>query len=667
MLVRLLLSTAAPLMLLAGCGSAPAAADASPDLFDKRGPELRRFASAAEFQSFLAETRKRSQAAQAEAMNEHSPSLMKDMAPAAEPPGIEAGAAAQATVPTNPEITNNQTAGVDEGGIVKQIGDHLVVLQDGRLFSVALGREAGGELRLADRIDVYRSPQAAADWYDEMLVFGDRILVTAYSYRDSATEITVLRLARDGRLERQGRFLISSNDYYSTENYATRLVGDKLILYAPAALDPYGTGFAWPRLRRADGDAEPDKGEPLLAPTDIYAPAGTVEWPVLHTLSVCPLANGMECRTTGVIGPAMREFYVSPTDAFLWIGAPEGLPWSIDYANQRRRNCPGGGWWNDGADQPALVYRLPLDGGAAGAVAVDGLPVDQFALDSRSGRFRALLMKSEPRCEGATEGPRDLALLDIPLGAFGERLGHVARKTYVPLPAVAEGELENRFVGDWLIYGGRSSWSGLPEGKSGPARSTLVTVPLSRPRQPVSVELPHNALRIERAGNGAVVTGYRDRLGLRMSYVALGERPRVGASTLLPERFEAEGRSHAFGAALSGDGTGLVAVPTTRGAQRSGRGWSDSESSELSFVALERGTAMRPAGELPPGGTRAAPGYSCAVSCVDWYGNSRPIFTGGRIFALMGTELVEGRLDGGRMRALGRVDLTASPARLARR
>jgi hypothetical protein len=31
---------------------------------------------------------------------------------------------------------------------------------------------------------------------------------------------------------------------------------------------------------------------------------------------------------------------------------------------------------------------------------------------------------------------------------------------------------------------------------------------------------------------------------------------------------------------------------------------------------------------------------------MDWYGNARPIFYRGRIFALMGYELVEGAVDG---------------------
>jgi hypothetical protein len=34
----------------------------------------------------------------------------------------------------------------------------------------------------------------------------------------------------------------------------------------------------------------------------------------------------------------------------------------------------------------------------------------------------------------------------------------------------------------------------------------------------------------------------------------------------------------------------------------------------------------------------------CRASCADWYGNARPIFAKGRIFALMGYDLVEGSL-----------------------
>jgi hypothetical protein len=69
------------------------------------------------------------------------------------------------------------------------------------------------------------------------------------------------------------------------------------------------------------------------------------------------------------------------------------------------------------------------------------------------------------------------------------------------------------------------------------------------------------------------------------------------------------------------------------------------------------------AGALLQGLKEPADGYECEVSCIDWYGNSRPIFTGGRIFALMATEIAEGRMDNGRIREIGRLNITVPPAR----
>jgi hypothetical protein len=44
----------------------------------------------------------------------------------------------------------------------------------------------------------------------------------------------------------------------------------------------------------------------------------------------------------------------------------------------------------------------------------------------------------------------------------------------------------------------------------------------------------------------------------------------------------------------------------------------------------------------------------CKASCVDWYGNARPIFLRGRMLALLGYELVEGAVEGGGVREVGR-------------
>ena len=75
------------------------------------------------------------------------------------------------------------------------------------------------------------------------------------------------------------------------------------------------------------------------------------------------------------------------------------------------------------------------------------------------------------------------------------------------------------------------------------------------------------------------------------------------------------------------------------------------------------GLALSPLGELAsrrPAGSDSDDG--CLASCVDWYGNARPIFVGPRVFALLGYELVEGREHSGRIVEQQRVDFTPRTA-----
>jgi hypothetical protein len=64
-------------------------------------------------------------------------------------------------------------------------------------------------------------------------------------------------------------------------------------------------------------------------------------------------------------------------------------------------------------------------------------------------------------------------------------------------------------------------------------------------------------------------------------------------------------------------------------------------------------------GELASGDP--TPDDGCVTSCVQWYGNARPLFVRGRVLALLGYELVEGRKEGGRIRELRRVGFAPLP------
>src|SRR4029077_9779497 len=133
-------------------------------------------------------------------------------------------------------ITNTQHAGVDEGGIVKLHGDHLVVLRRGRLFTVAIGNGALKPISAVDAFGPDIDPRYT--WYDEMLVSDDTVAVIGYSYERCGTEVGLFNIDRAGNLNYRSTYHLRSNDYYSSRNYASRLIGSKLIFYTPLYLSP---------------------------------------------------------------------------------------------------------------------------------------------------------------------------------------------------------------------------------------------------------------------------------------------------------------------------------------------------------------------------------------------------------------------------------------------
>jgi len=570
--------------------------------------------------------------------------------PMAEPAAAAADAAADVVVTgaraAQPGITNTQEADVDEGGIVKQHRDHLVILRRGRLFTVAVGDRA---MRAVDRIDAF-PPGTSGEgaWYDEMLVAGDRVVVIGYSYDRGGTEINRFRIGGDGRLWFEASHHLRSNDYYSSTNYASRLIGSTLIVYTPLGLDidePIAAQL--PGLRRWTGEAK--------RPFQRIAPAARVFLPVpvrrdpdaavdtLHTVTTCDLAaERLACTATGVLGGEGRNFYVSGKAVYVWIDRA--------LADERR----------------AMVYRLPLDGSRPGAAQAWGGPVDQFSFrEDRPARALDVVVRADSdgeRMWRAEVSEGDAALLHLPLALFGDGSAVASPRAYRPLPldGGATWSFHNRFVARHLIY---SAGAFAAEVGS----KTVFAVPLGG--GPIArLRAPHGVDRIDIMGDDAVVIGSdaRERLGFSSIELAAGP-PRLGDTSFLPAAREGERRSQAFFYRPdpdSADGaSGILGLPITRELDDSPAQRFLGAGSAVAFLRRDR-RRFTPAGELEAHAADARDD-GCEASCVDWYGNARPIFLGSRIFALMGYELVEGRMARGRVGEVARIDF--APAARGRR
>lgn len=540
-------------------------------------------------------------------------------------------------------ITNNQHAGVDEGGIVKVHGQNLVILRRGRLFTVRVGDST---LEPISSVNAYAPDvDPRNDWYDEMLVSGNTIVVIGYSYGRGGTEINLFDIDRSGGLKYRSTYHLRSNDYYSSRNYASRLIGDKLVFYTPTYIgyhgDPLQRFPAVRRWKKGVADSEFKRIVPAESvhyiDSDLREPSPTT---ALHTVTVCDLSRSeMDCRGTSILGSPGRIFYVSPTSVYVWT-----TEWN------RRGNASG---------VASMLYSMPLDGNSPRALGVTGSPVDQFSFLETDDHHLNVLVRSAGQGEqmwGSERTSGDTALLRAPLAMFSDGSVTAGRENYQSLPNPDGYTMQNRFVGNYVLYGSGNSW-GRPQNVRG---ANMYAVNW-RTRGVTGLYLEHSVDRIEQLGNNAVVVGSNGS-DLHFSPIDLRMMPSQRTSFVRKNASQGETRSHGFFYKQDGDSSGILGLPIAREGRAGYRQLR--EGSAAVIFLRNQDLKFEPVGELASGETNVNDG--CKASCVDWYGNARPIFLRGRIFALMGYELVEGRFDNRQIREVRRVNYSPNARNVGR-
>lgn len=621
-------------------------------------------------------------------------------------------------------ITNVQTVGVDEGDIVKKQGDYLIVLRRGRLFSLDIGGGGLRARSAVDAFAPGTDPSGT--WYDEMLVADGQVVVIGYSYERGGTEIGLFDLSADGGLSYRATYHLRSSDYYSASNYASRLIGKQLIFYAPMSVYGYDEQHpeaSLPALRRWRTGALPGEFERLLPAQRIhYGPDSLdAEQPTLHTVTVCDLGGApMHCRSSAALGEPGRSFYVAGDAVYVWTQnpsapAPDAKAKAAAAAAKRpdatvyRLPLDGGApsaLRADGApiDQMSFLER---DGWLNVLVASEGRGEGMWAAQVEPGDLALLRVRLSEFGDG-------------------RGIASASAYRPLPEAGGQPGSLHARYIGDWLVFGFGGYWGDAarrPQGlyalryarrepttvlplphwvervdalgedaiAIGPAFAPLPPASKSAPK-PVAETAPDTATQtvppsvpvslLQSTAGAALVeeevievpplpmppvpfpplppiptTAYGPvETDLHFTSLRLDAGARIAGDYVRSRTAQADQRSHGFFYRADGAGRGVLGLPTL-GADAQGR-----FNARVLYLRNQE-LALSPLGELAsrrPAGTDSDDG--CQASCVDWYGNARPIFVGPRVFALLGYELVEGREHNGRIVEQQRVDFTPRAA-----
>jgi hypothetical protein len=304
---------------------------------------------------------------------------------------------------------------------------------------------------------------------------------------------------------------------------------------------------------------------------------------------------------------------------------------------------------------------MPLDGTAPSALRASGSPVDQFSfLESNDGHLN-VLVRSDAVGDGmwgAEVAAGDVALMRVPISSFSDGSEAAPLYSYRRLPKPEGDTFQNRFVGNYLLYGTGSGW-GSPEKSNQSSLYALRWIS----GETAELKLAHGVDRIEAMGSDAVVVG-TDGENLHFTGIRLGQKAEVAKRYTRRGASQGELRSHGFFYKPDGPNSGMLGLPISR----PGRPGYEHLFEESAAVLFLRNDSLdwKELGELDARAEKAVDD-DCRASCVDWYGNARPLFVGGRVFALLGYELVEGRLDDGRIRETRRISYAPRQVRLSSR
>ena len=297
-------------------------------------------------------------------------------------------------------ITNNQHSGVDEGGIVRRQGDVLIVLRRGRLFTIGFGGGQLDALAVADAFGPGTTDGGPYDtWYDELLVWQHTVVVIGFSYSRGGTEIALFDLGPGGDLRHRATYHLRSYDYYSGSNYASRLIGERLVLFSTSGIPETTNPDAWlPAIRRMQPGATNGSFESITSISRMFRPVEPLgAYPLIHTMVVCSVAApSLNCDATVVLGDALTVFYASPTAAYLWTTAWTADAWTV---------------WPAVVPIRSVLYRMPFDGAPVSAIGVMGFPPSQLAfLEDRHEHLNVIVMQPA----------KMVTLLRLPLSSFSD-------------------------------------------------------------------------------------------------------------------------------------------------------------------------------------------------------------------------------------------------------
>ena len=257
---------------------------------------------------------------------------------------------------------------------------------------------------------------------------------------------------------------------------------------------------------------------------------------------------------------------------------------------------------------------------------------------------------------GASDSAGSTFFGAIDLKLFNQGLYEYSESDYIKLSNDQEGWKLNRFVNNHLLYVDNVWREDTDEDFTKIKVFSTEALAVTQ-----NFEIPFSVEQLQKVGNNVLLVGYDNEDYLILSSLSLDDDRGIVDKNMLKNIEISEFRSHGFFYKPNSEG-GVFAIPldieVTEGKtwkKENGVYYDLESTTNMFYTQLNTDLTMQNLGQLE--GSKEiiwSSNADCNISCTDWYGSSRPIFWGDRVFSLIKYELIEGILEDGKISEFSR-------------
>lgn len=562
----------------------------------------------------------------------------------------------------------NSSSSIDKGAVVQRIGNYLIILRQGHLYSVRVGKK----LKKIDDLKLKLEAVGQGTRFDKLFVYNNKLVIVGKNYAKKQSEYVFVDFNGKGKFERKNSYLVEeilkcssiSDSYVRCSPFVSsqHIVSNKLIItsmnvpFLPPESESDNSAFN-PKVTKINEDGKIVSTSLLFEKNEIYSSIVDGKNLSMHSLAVCSIEqDDFRCKAKTILGGNLDQSFFTQDAAYFWVS---GHRWSPDISKITEKDIKylASIQYRRASIYRSVLYQIPIGNQPVSAIKIAGSPLGGRAFKSTDTHlyFVALYNDSRQNKKDYYSGRGESRFISIPRKLFGsEKIIELPIENYSRLSYDHYGNKAAIFHDNYVIF---SSYIGR-------SQSSLKIASINDPTEIRSTVINADSIQLFSLRHGLVVFSYQIKDDASsFTTVKLGSNWGKHDELVFPKYTgKSEGRMiiKAENYLTNKDGS-IFSVATTVREDESyyigGVTIEKDDITNMSYIWISSDLNLNLMANVLGKEEIKWDLDSCDMSCIEWDYFSRAIFWEGRIFSLLKFEIIEGVRKGNKIKEIQRIDI----------